>query len=394
MQKNIKLAYLLTFFRFSWFWLGIWIFYYLRFTNYAGIGLIETVMIAIMTLAEIPTGAIADIFGKKNTIFFSFIFFTIGIFLMGIAPNFSALLISIILLAVGSSLYSGTIESLVYDSLKQDNNESFYPKVIAKIHSIQLLTPALCGAIGGILYKYNPQLPFIINSFFHLAGLIISLFVIEPIIDSVKFSFKNYLFQTKQGIRELFKTQNIKRQTILLLSIGFIVIIVDQMLNIILGVEYGMKEQYIGIIWAIIYLVSALSLQIIPTISKKINENIALIIIGFLIAITLIISPVLGLFIGTISIIFRSSFQSIYFSLASIAINKNTESKYRATTLSTFNMINNIPYVCTAFFIGSLADKFSAKTLSLYSGIILMTLLFFQFKKIKFIANQKSLSKI
>ena len=381
MAKNIKLAYLLTFFRFSWFWLGIWIFYYLRFTNYAGIGLIETVMITIMTLTEIPTGAIADIFGKKNTIFFSFIFFTIGIFLMGLAPNFSVLLISIILLAIGSSLYSGTIEALVYDTLKQNNNESQYPKIIAKIHSIQLLTPALCGALGGFLYKYNPRLPFIVNAFFHFAGLILSLFLIEPIVDSIKFSFKNYLFQTKQGVRELFKTQYIKRQTVLLLSIGFIVIIVDQMLNIILGVEYGMKEQYIGIIWAIVYLVSALALQIIPTISKKINENIALIIIGILIAFTLIISPILGLFIGTLSIIFRSSFQSIYFSLASIAINKNTESKYRATTLSTFNMINNIPYVCTAFFVGSLADKYSAKNISQYLGIILIIFLSFQFHK-------------
>lgn len=44
-NRNIYLSYLLAFCKNSWFWLGIWVFYYLRFTNYAGIGLIETIMI-------------------------------------------------------------------------------------------------------------------------------------------------------------------------------------------------------------------------------------------------------------------------------------------------------------------------------------------------------------
>lgn len=64
-HKNIAIAYLLTFCKNSWFWLGIWVFYYLQFTNYAGIGIIETVLIITMTLTEIPTGAIADLFGKQ-----------------------------------------------------------------------------------------------------------------------------------------------------------------------------------------------------------------------------------------------------------------------------------------------------------------------------------------
>jgi len=67
MKNNILIAYILAFAKNTWFWLGIWIFYYLRFTNYAGIGLIETVLTVTTTLSEIPTGAVADLLGKKKT---------------------------------------------------------------------------------------------------------------------------------------------------------------------------------------------------------------------------------------------------------------------------------------------------------------------------------------
>ena len=65
-MKNVKIAYVLSFLWRSWFWLGIWVFYYLRFTDYAGIGLLEAVMITTASLGEIPTGAIADVWGKKK----------------------------------------------------------------------------------------------------------------------------------------------------------------------------------------------------------------------------------------------------------------------------------------------------------------------------------------
>jgi len=64
-MRNITIAYTLSFLWKCWFWLGIWVFYYLRFTDYAGIGFLEAVMITTATIGEIPTGAIADILGKK-----------------------------------------------------------------------------------------------------------------------------------------------------------------------------------------------------------------------------------------------------------------------------------------------------------------------------------------
>jgi len=118
-----KLYYFLAFFKNSWFWLGIWIFYYLRFTDYAGIGIIETVMITTTTLSEIPTGAIADLFGKKITLTCGFIIECVATLILATASNFLTVVFSIFVMCIGSSLYSGTIDAHVYDTLKENGKE-------------------------------------------------------------------------------------------------------------------------------------------------------------------------------------------------------------------------------------------------------------------------------
>jgi hypothetical protein len=52
--------------------------------------------------------------------------------------------------------------------------------------------------------------------------------------------------------------------------------------------------------------------------------------------------------------------------VSSVTINNSTESRYRATTLSTFNMIKNIPHVFSAYFVGLLAIAIQQKILALY----------------------------
>jgi hypothetical protein len=106
--------------------------------------------------------------------------------------------------------------------------------------------------------------------------------------------------------------------------------------------------------------------------------------------VTYLVSPYVGIVIGGVSIILRSMSQGVFNNLASIEINNSTESKYRATTISTFNMIKNVPYVLTAYFIGGLADIVSARVISLYLGMgLLVTLMFFLIstKKTKFLVN-------
>src|SRR3989338_3417016 len=375
MDRNIKIAYVLTVLKNSWFWLGIWVFYYLLFTNYAGIGIVETGLIVGMTLGEIPTGAIGDLLGKKKTLMIAFVLMATGLLGVGLTNNFLFLAAWVFIAGIGNSFYSGTFEALVYDSLKEIKKEKNYARVIANVGSLQLIAPAVAGFLGAYLYYLSPRLPFLLHGLFYLIGFLFCLFLLEPQIDSEKFSWQSFFIQMKYGFKELTKTVDIRNQTLLLVSIGGIVVIADEMLNAFLGVEFGFNEQLAGIFWSSIYIISSLSSQMTPRFLKYFAENKSLIIVGGLLAISFMVSPYLGLLLGGISLLARSSLQAIFINLASVFINKNTESKFRATTLSTFNMLKNIPYVLFAFFIGSLADKYSARWIAFWLGIILFGLL-------------------
>ncbi len=379
MNRNVFLAYCLTFFKYTWFWLGIWVFYYLNLTNYAGIGLIETTLIVTYTLFEIPTGAIADLLGKKRTLIASFFLQGIGGYIMATAVGLESLIISVFIMCVGGALYSGTIEALVYDSLKEKGEEGSYKKVVANMTSIGLIAPAICSIVGGFLYIIHPTYPFWANFAGYALGFIFSLFLIEPKIDSIKFSFKNYLLQTKQGFLQLSKSGDIKLQVTLLVIIAGILTIASEMLDSFLGIEFGFKETQMGIIWAIIFVLSAFISQVsskLEGITKKINP---VYLVGLLIALTLFISPFIGMVLGFLTLLVRTSLQGVFTNISLENINSFTESKYRATTISSFNMLKNLPYVLTAFLAGKYSDMYGAKTLALILGFALFVLLMIQY---------------
>lgn len=79
-----------------------------------------------------------------------------------------------------------------------------------------------------------------------------------------------------------------------------------------------------------------------------------------------------------ISIAIRFLSQSIYSNLSSSAINTQTSSTYRATTLSTFETMKNLPYLFVAYGFGALSQVYSAKSISLVLGSLLLGLLFVQ----------------
>jgi MFS family permease len=372
---NIRLAYLLSYLNKSWFWIGIWVLYYLRFTNYAGIGALESLMIITSVLAEIPTGAVADLIGKKLTLSISFMLGSVGSFIMGLAPNLTVLAISIFVMTIGGALYSGTFEALVYDSLKDFKKQKTYDKVIENVSSVSHIAFALSGIVGGGMYAVNPGLPFVAVGVAYFIGFIVTLFLREPKIDTEKFSLKSYIYQTKQGFGQLFKNKRVGRSTWVLLIIGFFVVISYQSLNDIQAVEYGFNSYQLGFLAALLYIVAAFASQLSSRIGGAGKRMKGVYVTTIVFSLTFLISPILGLFSGGIMLIIRYASQVIYENIGSAVINENTESRYRATTLSTFNMIRNIPYVILAYGVGVAMDFMTAKMFAMFMGIVLIFIL-------------------
>lgn len=375
LKRNIFLVYLLTSLSNAWFWIAIWVYFYLRFTDYAGIGLLETAMILTYFLGEIPTGAIADLLGKKKTMIVSYLIQAIGFGSMGFADSFGTLAVGVIIGSLGGVLASGTVDALLYDSLLSIKQESRFEKVLGNTSTIRMATLAAVSIVGGYMYSVFAGLPFILLALVLLIAAGISSFLVEPPIDTDKFSFTNYILQTKKGFHELIKTPSISKESIVIIVLSMITVINGHVLIDTQLYAQGWSAQALGYISTIMFLVSAVLSQLVPYFAKIFGRFRSVLISAALVSLSMIAPQFLGVYIATVVILMRDGILQIFSNNANAAIHANTDSKYRATTISTYNMLSSIPYIFLAYFLGSFMDRWGVDQVAFVLGVMLLAMI-------------------
>jgi len=355
--------------------LGIWIFYYLKFTDYAGVGFLEAIMITTATIGEIPTGAIADIVGKKKAVVTAFIVSGMGNLVMAIAPNYPVLLGSIMMMTLGGCFYSGSLEALVYDGLKQDKKESIFNKVVSRMNTMQNLGMAISGALGGYLYTINNSLPFVLVAVFYGIGAIVALWLVEPAIDTEKYSWNAFISQNRAGFGQLFGKMDVRKMVIALLLPSVFMVATENVLSDATAMELGLNSVQLGIYASVLFMVGVIFSENTERILKMVkSQQLYIMLIGIYLA-TLVLMPVAGLIFGISMLFMRYAVQTVYDNYTSVRLNAAIESKYRATTLSTYSLMRNIPYVIFATGIGVMMNLLTAKVFSMYFGFLLIGVL-------------------
>lgn len=332
-------------------------------------------MITTATIGEIPTGAIADILGKKIAVTLAFFLGALGNTLMAFAPNYWVLVASIMTMTIGGAFYSGSLEALVYDTLKQSKKTDLYQKVIGRMTTMQNLGMAFSGILGGFLYKWHVSLPFLLVATAYLIGLVLSFWLREPIIDTEKYSWTKFIHQNAEGFRQLFANRKLAIMVMAFLIPGAFMIATENVLNDATAVELGFSSIQLGIFATILYLFGVVVSEKTEWLSSRLNAKW---IYGGSVAIyalTLLVMPKAAFLTGAILLLVRYGTQTFFGNYESVRINAVIDSRYRATTLSTFSLLRNIPYVLTATVIGMMMNFYTAKTFSMYFGIIFLSCL-------------------
>lgn len=112
--------------------------------NLVDIGIAETVFHITSLIFEIPSGVLADVFGRKKMLIVSSIMRMIGNIIMILSDNLFTVCLSIAFHALSYNFSSGTGDALAYDSLKAANAESRFER----FESDQLVIYRLCSGIS------------------------------------------------------------------------------------------------------------------------------------------------------------------------------------------------------------------------------------------------------
>lgn len=372
LERNIRLFYLRAFFMALIFSLPIWIDYYRHFFSFSQIAFLEAMSTTMITLLELPTGALADLLGRKKTIVIGLLLWTIANLNTGIMTTAIRIVLSYALFSLGEALISGSDIALLYDSLKELGRENEFAKIAARNGLIFRLSLGLSSLLGAWFYQKYNGLPYIMMGLARLIAAIMVLKMIEPKIDSEKFTLKNYLIQTKIGFKQIFKSRYMRRLTLFYTVVGGLTWSCINYFNYAFLYEIGFNTQEQSVVFAIIYVIASLAVLYLVKIFDKNKLNRVQIYLFFPIVIFIFFSLAgfANKLLGALIIFFLLFTAMARYSLLDRMANQEFESKYRATAVSALNMLVSLFYVVIIAISGLLQDTYSTKIVMSGLGIL------------------------
>ena len=134
-----------------------------------------------MVLLEVPTGVVADRYGRKTSLLLGGGIYTTAVVVFAIAGNYPLLFASYIAFALAMTLFSGADGALVYDSLKPLGREHEYQRIWGLAWAVQSGGAAIAIFLAGpIASQIGLRAPILIDAGIAVAGTALALTLFEP----------------------------------------------------------------------------------------------------------------------------------------------------------------------------------------------------------------------
>ena len=376
MNRNIIALYLVKFSK----WFSLIMPIIVLFYEEHGLGLqdvfvLKSVYSIVAVTLEIPSGYLADVWGRKKCLISGCSLFFIGVSVYALTSSFTAFLCAEILLGIGQTLVNGADSALLYDTTLYYKKEDQYLKYEGLITMIGNFAEALAGIFGGLLAVYSLRLPFYAQVGVAFIGIPAALSLHEfnmkgkvqsPIAEIIRI-IKYSLFTNRKLCCNIMYSGIIGAAT---LTMAWFV----QPVLIFLDTP----TSWFGIIWTVLNLTVGIAALYSDKIEKvmgmnKMNMMILICIAGGYLALAYNLT-----YYGLIILLLFYIVRGFATPVLKGYINQLTFSEMRATVLSIRNFVIRLMFAGAAPFVGWLNDVYSLKVALLTSAaIILIPGLFF-----------------
>ena len=182
-ERNIRRFYLFKFVSNFQLWIPTWVLFLQldRGFSLVQVGTLETVFQLTIVVCEVPTGAIADHWGRKLSIVLGSLAFALGVLVFGLATSYTWVLISYLVWATAATLISGADAALLYDSLDQLGRPEEFTRALGKARGAFVGAGLLASLVGAPLAAAtNLSFPILVSVVISLFGTLIALGLKEP----------------------------------------------------------------------------------------------------------------------------------------------------------------------------------------------------------------------
>jgi MFS family permease len=352
------------------------------------VGILQSFLFFSSVVLEIPSGLLADRYGRKCTLIISFL----GLCISGIGfllfSSFVPFAIIFCLFGASIAMGSGSDRALLYDNLLAEHRADEYPKILSRARAIGAISLSLSMLLGGVIQdtlSWNGVYIFFAAS--KLIGAIIVVFNSEIKLPPISLNPNNaneLNTTTAEGsFTLLIKFFSSNRGAFLIpLFVGYALFELSTIPLFIYGQPFfsqqGLEIPIIAGIYATVEIISAAMFMVAGYICSRFTLGV------IAVTTTLIVTALLftlSLNTGTLSsvavFILIMSLPAIYETAYETYINENIESRIRASCLSVANLVNSIIIGISYTVFGGLLDRYGfSSTLIVVAGVCFMGLFF------------------
>lgn len=389
LKRNISIGYVYNFFLQLNMTSAIWVLY-LAFKGMSliEIGILESIYHITGLLLELPSGALADVKGRKFCVVLGRAVNIISCILMITSNSFWGFAVSFIFSSTAMDLNSGAAEALVFDSLKELGEEENYKRIWGQLAFVMSIAQGIAVLLGGILADVSFLYAYIFGTIIQIIALIISFNFKEPPIHDGKSDENNEQDKKEQIIiNQVVTSINVlKSRKAIFYTIMFSALVGSLQTTVFFySQQYfsdmGFTKTVIAIICALGSLIEALSSKYAYRFERKLKLKGTLITISLL---NIIALGGLALFkeLSAMFFILTSVTGGLGFTIFSDYVNSGIPSEYRATILSFDSLCFSIYMICLFPLVGFIAENFGFSITFAGMAIIYIPVMVFLMKKL------------
>ena len=369
-QRNVRLYYAFSFFVGFYIATGTTVLFERQLgLSFAQIFTLDAIYMLMFILFEIPSGALADLIGRKKAILAGLFTLTLAAIVTGNAQNFLQLFLSFFIWALGFSLISGSSDALLYDSLK---SEKLYHRTSGRALFFSTIGLACAGVTGPLLFAQHFRLPYLFSALPFAAALLVMIFYREPAVArELSFSLRNHLRQIRQGAEKAFGNRFI------LWSTGALALVFTVSYTFASSyqpylTEIGFDVRQFAFILPLLFVIEALGGAWSERITSRLGETVAFWGSFLLIGISLLSLGLLASRSVLPIMLIYGFLQGFARPLVSTYANRYIESEHRATIISVQMMASTVTSAIMLFLFGLVTDRIGVIALAAVIGALVL----------------------
>lgn len=242
--------------------------------------LVNLVFFVTLFLCEVPTGAFADIYGRRKSCIVSCVLFGTATILFACTSTFWGFACAEVLAAVGATFMSGALNSWLVDTLAHHKHEGSLARIFAKASLISNGAGLCAALLGSYLFEVWHSLPWLVESaFFAIAGMVMWIYMKEEYFERSVFSVQAGICALKEtvvaSVRYGLQSSNVRFVMLLVLALNICVMAPNMQWQPYFS-QWTSSQTGLGFVWAGMSIALMAGAKLAPILLHHTSERRAL----------------------------------------------------------------------------------------------------------------------